>query len=78
MLKRSQKNDFEGNYRFHWMLKDSLEIYFNLRGLWYLGPKKSLEWLKQNDLVAYGLFESAFDKNVEISDVKKLIDYINK
>jgi predicted nucleotidyltransferase len=78
MLKRSKKSDFEGNYRFHWMLKDSLEIYFNLRCLWYLGPKRSLEWLKQNDVIAYSLFESAFDKNAKISDVEKLIDYINK
>ncbi|MDR3275814.1 MAG: nucleotidyltransferase domain-containing protein, partial [Treponema sp.] len=29
MYKRSQKGDTEGNYRFHWMLNDSLEIYFN-------------------------------------------------
>jgi predicted nucleotidyltransferase len=33
MLRRSQKGDPEGNYRFHWMLKDSLEVYFNVKGL---------------------------------------------
>jgi predicted nucleotidyltransferase len=41
MYQRSNKNDIEGNYRFHWMLKESLEAYFELKGLWYLGPKKS-------------------------------------
>jgi hypothetical protein len=78
MLRRSQKGDPEGNYRFHWMLKDSLEIYFNVKGLWYSGPKKSLEWLKQNDIVAYDLFESALDRNAQKADIEKLIDYITK
>jgi hypothetical protein len=26
-LEKSKKNDIEGNYRFHWMLKDSLKSF---------------------------------------------------
>ena len=48
-----------GDYRFHWMLKDSLEIYFELKGLWYLGPKKAINWLNENDEIAYNLFRNA-------------------
>jgi len=78
MLERSEKNDSEGNYRFHWMLKDSLEIYFNIKGLWFLGPKKSFKWLQTNDIRAYKLFTAAFNKNVRYPDVKLLLDYINE
>ena len=78
MLKRSQKNDPEGNYRFHWMLKDSLEIYFNIKGLWFLGPKKSIKWLMENDKIMYELFTLAFDKNAKLHDVEKLIKYISE
>jgi predicted nucleotidyltransferase len=76
MLKRSKKNDPEGNYRLHWLLKDSLEIYFNIKGLWFLGSKKSLNWLEINDNKTYELFISAFDRNAHLLDIEKLIDYI--
>jgi predicted nucleotidyltransferase len=78
MYKRSQKGDLEGNFRFHWILVDSLEIYFNLKGLWYLGPKKSLKWLKSNDIMAYNIFESAYDKNMETESIEKLVKMINE
>lgn len=49
MFRRAKKGDIEGNFRYHWMLTDALEIYFNIKGVWYLGPKKSLQWLYEND-----------------------------
>ena len=49
MLDRSKKGDIEGDFRYHWMLNDSLEIYFNIKDKWYLGPKKSLKWLYENE-----------------------------
>ena len=30
MLRRAKKGDAEGNFRYHWMLTDALEIYFKL------------------------------------------------
>ncbi|MFS1511595.1 nucleotidyltransferase domain-containing protein [Chengkuizengella sp. SCS-71B] len=76
MKLRSNNNDIEGNYRFHWMLKDSLEIYFELKGLWYLGPKKSFNWLYKNDKVAYNLFKNAFEKNKNTNDIEQLLEYL--
>lgn len=29
-------------YRLHWLLTDSLSIYYDLRGEYYFGPKKAL------------------------------------
>ncbi|MBH0168225.1 nucleotidyltransferase domain-containing protein [Fictibacillus sp. 18YEL24] len=76
MQVRSAKNDLEGNYRFHWMLKDSLEIYFELRGEWFLGPKVSFLWLKENDPKAFDLFNRALSTNAKDKSSKELIDYL--
>ena len=78
MFLRSNKNDIEGNYRFYWMLKDSLEIYFELKGLWYLGPKKAFSWLKENDKLAYNLFKNALVKDVNKKEVEQLLNYLNE
>ncbi len=77
MYPRSNKNDIEGDYRFHWMLKDSLEIYFELKGLWYLGPKKAISWLSENDEIAYNLFRNALAKDAKKNNIGQLIDYLN-
>ena len=46
MLLRTQRSDTEGMYRWHWLLVDSLEIYFDLIEQVYHGPKKALLWIK--------------------------------
>ncbi|MGA4719778.1 nucleotidyltransferase domain-containing protein [Fictibacillus nanhaiensis] len=76
MQVRSAKNDLEGNYRFHWMLKDSLEIYFELKGEWFLGPKVSFGWLKDNDPKAYDLFNRALSTDSMGKSSEELIDYL--
>ncbi|MET3728224.1 putative nucleotidyltransferase [Fictibacillus halophilus] len=76
MQVRSAKKDLEGNYRFHWMLKDSLEIYFEIKGEWFLGPKVSFKWLKENDPKAFHLFESALGANSMNKSTNELINYI--
>lgn len=75
---RSKKDDIEGNFRFHWMLKDSLEIYFELKGLWYLGPKLSFRWLQANDTSAYELFNNAFAAEAKPHSIEQLLDYIEQ
>ena len=42
MLRRTERGDTEGYYRLHWLLTDSLSIYYDLRGEYYFGPKKAL------------------------------------
>lgn len=76
MLKRSKKGDIEGNFRYHWLLTDTLEIYFNIKGIWYLGPKKSLQWLYENDREAYYIFNNALRINTDITDIERLIEHI--
>ncbi|MBP1943572.1 nucleotidyltransferase domain-containing protein [Cytobacillus luteolus] len=78
MYLRSSKNDIEGNYRFYWMLKDSLEIYFELKGLWFLGPKKAFSWLQENDTLGYNLFKNALEKEENTKEVEQLLEFLNE
>ncbi|CAN7349012.1 nucleotidyltransferase domain-containing protein [Acidovorax sp. LjRoot66] len=49
MVARMERGDAEGHYRRAWLLTSLLEDYFALRGLWYEGPKKALQWLGEHD-----------------------------
>ena len=59
MLLRTMRGDVEGYYRWHWLLCDSLEIYFDIKGIHYYGPKKQLHFYgrKRFRSVSY-IFES--------------------
>lgn len=76
MLNRSVKGDVEGNFRYHWLLNDSLEIYFKIIHQWYLGPKKSLQWLQANDPRAFQLFSGALSRTASTADIEDLIRHI--
>lgn len=76
MLNRAKEKDMEGDFRRHWLLYDLLIAYFQLRDLWYLGPKESFQWLKENDLAAYKAFQRALKPQANFSDIKKLINKI--
>lgn len=76
MINRARRGDTEGGFRYHWLLVDSLEIYFSIKGLWYLGPKKSLIWLKENDKYAYKFFRDALGINASFEKAEQLVDFI--
>ena len=59
MLSRTMREDAEGYYRWHWVLFDSLEIYFDVKGLHYYGPKKALRFLEQTDPEAFQIYTTA-------------------
>lgn len=59
MLLRTMREDVEGYYRWHWVLCDSLEIYFDIRDLHYYGPKKTLRLMEKSDAEAFGLYAKA-------------------
>lgn len=78
MFQRAKQNDIEGNFRRHWLLHDLLECYFKLRDLWYLGPKESFRWLKDNALSIYTLFDNALKKDAEYKEIELLINHVIK
>lgn len=76
MYRRAEQGDIEGHFRYHWLLVNILEIYFKIKGIWYLGPKQSLKWLYENDKEAYILFNCALNPHGSIEDVKNLTEHI--
>ncbi|MEN0036571.1 MAG: nucleotidyltransferase domain-containing protein [Cellvibrio sp.] len=70
MLARIQRDDIEGNYRRVWLLTTILEDYFDLRQLWYQGPKKSFVWMKENAPNDFYLFERALSPAAVHSDIE--------
>ena len=77
MLERANIRDVEGNFRAHWLIYDLLEGYFQLRGLWYLGPKEAFQWLKTNDSAVYELFENILRQGIDLKQLKKLTEKVN-
>ena len=63
MLRRAERTDAEGCFRRHWLLVESLEIYTELRGWPYLGPKKALAQLEKKDKAVFALYERALTQN---------------
>lgn len=62
MLRRAHRGDAEGHFRWHWLLCDSLELYCDLTGRRYLGPKKSLRDMEKLDPESFALYSEALKK----------------
>ena len=73
MLARADKSDIEGDYRRHWLLKDALEMYFLLRGRWYLGPKKSLALLQDENPAHFDAFRKALAPEASMEDIRSVV-----
>lgn len=76
MLDRASVGDIEGNFRRSWLLHEALECYFKLNDMWYLGPKESFKWIRQNKPKLYIEFENALNPNSDLVKIKSLIDAI--
>lgn len=59
MLLRAERGDAEGYFRWHWVLTDSLEIYFDVKSRPYFGPKKALRQMEQTDPDAFLCYSQA-------------------
>ncbi len=78
MFDRAKQQDIEGHFRRHWLLYDLLECYFKLRDLWYLGPKESFQWLKNNDSKTYMAFDEALKPDASLNELKTLISCVKE
>lgn len=75
MLLRVERGDAEGYYRLYWLLKDSLEIYFDLKKWQYFGPKKGLRKMRENDENAFLLYAQAL-KTPTTEHVRLWVDFL--
>lgn len=78
MLERAKTEDIEGNFRRHWLLTAVIEDYFNILGMWYRGPKESLNWLKANEPDLFRLYENALKPNATLEEIFLLIQNVDK
>lgn len=78
MLERASIGDIEGNFRAHWLIYDLLEAYFQLKDMWYLGPKEAFQWLKENDTSTYAMFEDVLRQGLNLKDLKELTKKITQ
>lgn len=77
MLGRTKRNDMEGFYRLHWLLVDTLEIYCDLKGKFYFGPKKALKQMEQTDEVSANIYFKALQEPTE-ENVSAWIERLKK
>ncbi len=75
MLSRTVRGDAEGFYRWHWLLCDSLEIYTDIKHLFYHGPKKALRQIEQSDPEAFVLYSQAL-KEMDRNHLSEWINYL--
>jgi|WetSurMetagenome_2_1015567.scaffolds.fasta_scaffold565583_1 hypothetical protein len=76
MCARAELGDVEGRFRRVWLLTAILEDYFHLRGRWYEGPKRSFQWLSENDPQVMAAFDLALDPGAPLSAVRALVQAV--
>ncbi len=59
MLERTRRGDDEGLYRWHWLLTESLEIFCDVIGEPFLGPKKTLRLMAASYGMALMIYRRA-------------------
>lgn len=75
MFARTLREDCEGYYRWHWLLCDSLEIYFDIKKLYYPGPKKAIQYLQRQDPRGFALYSQAL-KDFSHDSLQNWITYL--
>lgn len=73
MLRRSRRNDPEGDFRRHWLLFDSLSLWFSLRQIHYPGPKAAVHWLQRNEPITHKAFCQAMTPGASLEDIEAWI-----
>lgn len=76
MLARMQRGDTEGHFRRAWLLTALLEDYFHLRGRWYEGPKRALQWLAEHDPATRGAFDAALHPAAATKDIGAAVERV--
>ncbi len=77
MLRRAGRGDAEGYFRWHWLLTDSLEIYCDLRGMRYFGPKKTIRVMQAQDAGGAALYEAAL-RAMDYDALAAWVAYLNE
>ena len=77
MFLRTKREDAEGYFRWHWVLTDSLEIYCDVIGSYYDGPKKTLRRMEQTDKEAFRIYTEAL-KEFDRGALSEWVSYLRR
>ncbi len=77
MVSRTFREDAEGYFRWHWVLFDSLEIYYDIKHIYYYGPKKALRQMEISDTEAFQLYSRAL-KEFDRSFLLEWVEYLER
>jgi hypothetical protein len=72
-IRRGRSEDVEADYRRAHLRFEALEGWFRLRRRWYRGPKKSLQWLKENEPAIHLTFARALAHAASDDDLTALV-----
>jgi predicted nucleotidyltransferase len=75
-IRSGGREDVEAHYRRAWLLTDVLELFFQLRGRHYLGPKESFRWLVENDPEAHRAFAAALVPGAPMDEIERLVERV--
>jgi hypothetical protein len=53
-----------------------VEDYFALRGMWYQGPKKSFQWLREFDAATHRAFENALKPSASFDAIDGVVGFV--
>jgi predicted nucleotidyltransferase len=76
MLERAAHPDVEADYRRAWLLMMLLEDWFAVRHRWFLGPKRSLRWLQENEPRAHAAFAAALRPGADLETIRRLVEEV--
>jgi hypothetical protein len=72
-VRRAPPDDAEAGYRQVWLLTELLPRYFQLRGQWYLGPRRAFETLAEHDPEARRAFDAALRPGAGLPELEALV-----
>ncbi|EQC43719.1 nucleotidyltransferase domain-containing protein [Bacteriovorax sp. Seq25_V] len=73
---RLQRGDDEANYRRVSLLKDILEIFCTLNGMWFFGSKETLLSLRMTHPDFYFVYSEALKDPADLLKIKKVVNLI--
>lgn len=77
MLERARNGDIDGNFRRTWLQFELLKMYFDIRGLWFLGHKKSFKFLQEKDPEGYRLFKNVYESPEDVELLQRLAVFVS-
>jgi len=76
MIKRSTLEDEEAYYRYNWLIHDFPELYCKYLNIYYDGPKKTINYLRENDVDTFRQYSNLLKNGKDIEKMRQLYDSI--